>query len=384
MSSTGKKNTKLWRIWSMFLKELRMIQNDRFALLLVFALPGLIMGTMYFAINQGNIGQAVDGSGKNDGAMVLGVVDADPTDTFPNEDLSENFTLYLSRNPDLIVIIYETEEDALAALYDDIIDAYAVLPYGFEGNITGDIPSFVDIHISSTNIQSQATIFSSFSSVVTDFRYDHGWIKGEIAFERVGEFEPKGDRMAASFGVFLLVFSVFVAVSATAAQAIVGDVPLNRMLLTPATKMEAILAKILAYFTIGMLQAAFLIYSWKYLFEIQPNTGDETLFAIMGLMSISGAALGVLISTLVSTRLQANQSFLFILFGSMIVGTGFMDVGVIDEIYPLNLGRVMVIDTAFKGIPLFDFMSEIIIIFIFTGILIIMAWLIFSKRRSLA
>jgi len=73
-----------------------MIRNDRFALLLVFALPGLIMGTMYFAINQGSIGQAIDGTtGKNADAMVLGVVDADPTDTFPNEDLSENFTLYL-------------------------------------------------------------------------------------------------------------------------------------------------------------------------------------------------------------------------------------------------------------------------------------------------
>ena len=385
MSSIGKKNTKLWRIWSMFLKEIHMIRNDRFALLLVFALPGLIMGTMYFAINQGSIGQAIDGTtGKNADAMVLGVVDADPTDTFPNEDLSENFTLYLSRNPGLIVLMYENEEDALSALYQDIIDAYAVIPYGFEGNITGDIPAFVDIHISSTNIQSQATIFSEFSSVVNQFRFDHGWIKGEISSERVGEFEPEGDRMAASFGVFLLVFSVFVAVSATAAQAIVGDVPLSRMLLTPATKMEAILAKTLAYFTIGMLQAVFLIYSWKYLFEIRPNTGDETLFAIMALMSISGAALGVLISTLVSTRLQANQSFLFILFGSMIVGTGFMDVGIIDEIYPLNLGRVMVIDTAFKGIPFFDFLSEIIMILAFTGIMILLSWLIFSKRTSLA
>jgi len=369
----------------MFLKEIHMIRNDRFALLLVFALPGLIMGTMYFAINQGSIGQAIDGTtGKNADAMVLGVVDADPTDTFPNEDLSENFTLYLSRNPGLIVLMYENEEDALSALYQDIIDAYAVIPYGFEGNITGDIPAFVDIHISSTNIQSQATIFSEFSSVVNQFRFDHGWIKGEISSERVGEFEPEGDRMAASFGVFLLVFSVFVAVSATAAQAIVGDVPLSRMLLTPATKMEAILAKTLAYFTIGMLQAVFLIYSWKYLFEIRPNTGDETLFAIMALMSISGAALGVLISTLVSTRLQANQSFLFILFGSMIVGTGFMDVGIIDEIYPLNLGRVMVIDTAFKGIPFFDFLSEIIMILAFTGIMILLSWLIFSKRTSLA
>ncbi|MHA1928756.1 MAG: ABC transporter permease [Candidatus Thorarchaeota archaeon] len=386
MSSAGtKKNSKIWRIWSMFLKEIRMIRNDKFALLLVFALPGMIMGTMYFAINQGSIGVVISGdTGKSADALVLGVVDLDPTDTFPNEDLSESFILYLDENPNFIIIQYELEEDALEALYQDILAAYAVIPYGFEGNITGDIPAFVDIHISSTNFQSQATVFSEFQSVVESFRSDHGWIKGEVVSERVGEFEPEGDRMAASFGVFLLVFSVFVAVASTAAQAIVGDVPLNRMLLTPATKMEAILAKTLAYFAIGMVQSVFLIYLWKILFGIVPNTGDETLFLIMGLMSISGAALGVLISTMVTTRLQANQSFLFLLFGSMIVGTGFIDVGIFDELYPLNLGRVMVIDTAFKGITIWNFTREMMLILGLTVVLILIAWLIFSKKQSLA
>lgn len=369
----------------MFLKEIRMIRNDKFALLLVFALPGMIMGTMYFAINQSSIGLVISGeTGKSEDALYLGVVDLDPTDTFPNEDLSENFTQYLANSPNFIVIQYELEEDALNALYQDIVAAYAVIHYGFEGNITGDIPAFVDIHISSTNIQSQATVFTEFQSVVEAFRSDHGWIKGEVVSQRIGEFEPQGDRMAASFGVFLLVFSVFVAVASTAAQAIVGDIPLNRMLLTPATKMEAILAKILAYFVIGMVQAVFLIYLWKFLFEITPNTGDETLFIIMGLMSISGAALGVLISTMVTTRLQANQSFLFLLFGSMIVGTGFIDVGVIDEIYPLNLGRVMIIDTAFKGISIWNFTREMLLILSMTFILILIAWGIFSKKQALA
>ncbi len=262
MAKTGEKmkNSKVRRIWSMLLKELRLISNDKFALLLVFALPTMIMGTMWIATNEGTIGSRITGeSGKSPDALVLGVVDQDPTNTFPEQDLSANFTWYLTESPDFIVITYDNETEALNALYQDTIDAYAILPYGFEGNITGDIPAFVPIHISSTEFQSQATIFSAFSKVVQEFRYDHGWVKGEIAANIIREFEPQGDYTAATFGVFMIVFSVFIAVAATAAQAIVGDIPLNRMLLTPATKMEAILAKVLAYFLVGVIQAQFLL-----------------------------------------------------------------------------------------------------------------------------
>jgi len=384
LSGAERKNTKIWRIRSMFLKELRLIQNDRFALLMIFVLPGMIMGTMYIAINQGSAQYVSPDSGKSPDAIVLGVVDLDPTDTYPGEDLSANFTLYLSQSPDLIVVTYETEEEALEALYRDEVDAYAVIRYGFEGNITNDVPAFVDVHISSTNFKSQSAVFSAFSDVVTKFRSDHGWIKGEVRLQEVREFQPTGNYNAATFGVFLLVFSVFIAVAATAAQAIVGDIPLSRMLLTPATKMEAIIAKWLAYFVLGMIQAQFLLLLWMGLFGIVPNTDYLTLNVVLGLMSISGSALGILISTLVSTRLQANQSFLFLLFGSMILGTGYLDVGPIDDVFPLNLGRKMIIDTAFKGVSLLAYRDQILLIFEITFGLLLFSWLIFSKKRVLA
>ena len=384
MSKTKKnKNTKLWRIRSMFIKELQLIQNDRFALLLVFVLPTMIMGTMYLAINQGQFDTTTP-SGKNADALTIGVVDEDPTNTFPNEDLSHNFTLYLENSSDMIVILYNNEKDALNALYYDVVDAYAVIPYGFEGNITGDIPSFVPVHISSTNFDTQAAVFSAFNNVVTKFRADHGWIKGEVRLDEVQEWKPTGDYMAATFGVFMLVFAVFIATAATAAQAIVGDIPLSRMLLTPATKMEAIVAKTLAYFVVGMLQTQFLLILWLSLFGIVPNTDYLTLNIVLGLMSLSGSAFGVFISTLCKTRLQANQSFLFLLFSSFIVGTGFMDVGIVDQYYPLNLGRVMIIDTAFKGVSIWSFTNDIINIGIFSLAMLILAYIVFIRRTTLA
>jgi hypothetical protein len=368
----------------MFLKELKLIQNDKFALLLVFVLPTMIMFTMYAVTNQAAIGISPE-TGKNEDAIRLGIVDIDPTNTFPGQDLSENFTWYLSTSPNFIATIYETEVEALDALYFDRIQAYAVIPYGFEGNITGDIPAFVDIHISSTDFQSQSSVFSTFNRVVQDFRKDHEWVKGEISNEMFAEFQPPGaGGFEATFGVFMIVFAVFIAVAATAAQAIVGDVPLNRMLLTPASKMEAILAKVCAYFMVGMLQAQFLLILWQVLFSIDVWAQYLTMNVVLALMSLSGSALGVVISTVVTTRLQANQSFLFLLFGSTIVGTGFMDVGLVDDYFPLNLGRIMMADTAFKGVALAEFTNDIIIILELSFALILIAWIIFARRTTLA
>jgi len=370
----------------MFLKEINLIKNDKYALLLVFVLPGMIMGTMFVAIEQGEAGQMMgDSSDDASGdALLVGVVDVDPTDTYPGQDLSENFTWYLQESSSLIVTMYDTEEAALDALYRDAVDAYVVIPYGFEGNISGDIPAFVQIHISSTNFDKQSAVYTAFSQTIVSFRSDHGWIKGEVRMKNVREFEPEGNYSAATFGVFLLVFASFIATAATAAQAIVGDIPLNRMLLTPATKLEAILSKTLAYFTVGMIQAQFLFALWMGLFGIVPNTDYLTLNAVLALMAFSGSALGVFISTLCNTRLQANQSFLLLLFSSFIVGTGFMDVGIVDEYYPLNLGRVMLFDTAFKGLPIAYFTPEIIRVLIFSSAMLLLAYIVFMNRQTLA
>ena len=370
----------------MFLKELRLISNDKFALLLVFVLPTMIMGTMYVAINQGNtIGRSSVDPTKNSDALKLGLVDLDTTDTYPDQDLSKNFTWYLFTSPDFIVTIYNTEAAARNALYFDEIDVYAVLPKGFEGNITNDVGAFVTIHISSTDFDTQTTVYSKFNNVVQKFRVDHDWVKGEINPRMFPEFQPPGSSgFSATFGIFMIVFAVFIAVSATAAQAIVGDIPLNRMLLTPATKMEAILAKVFAYFIVGMLQAQFLLVLWMTLFNINLWSHYLDLNIILGLMSLSGSGLGVLISTIVTTRLQANQSLLFLLFGSVIVGSGFMDVGLLDDYFPLNLGRSMMVDVGFKNIALSEFTGSINIILELTIALILIAWFIFTRKSTLA
>ena len=61
-----------------------------------------------------------------------------------------------------------------------------------------------------------------------------------------------------------------------------------------------------------------------------------------------------------------------------------MDVGIIDKVFPLNLGRVMIIDTAFKGISIFEFGQQIFLILAVSLAFMLLAWGIFTKRTTLA
>jgi hypothetical protein len=61
-----------------------------------------------------------------------------------------------------------------------------------------------------------------------------------------------------------------------------------------------------------------------------------------------------------------------------------MDVGLVDDYFPLNLGRIMMTDTAFKGVDILEFVDEINIIIIMSLIFLFIAWLIFVRKTTLA
>jgi hypothetical protein len=72
------------------------------------------------------------------------------------------------------------------------------------------------------------------------------------------------------------------------------------------------------------------------------------------------------------------------MFGTTIIGTGFLDVGLIDDVFPVNLGRVMMVDIAFKNIAITEFLGDMYLILILSLAFILISWLIFVKKTTLA
>ncbi|MHA2407642.1 MAG: ABC transporter permease [Candidatus Ranarchaeia archaeon] len=387
------------RIGSMITKEISAIRKDVTAMVLLIVFPGLIIGTLYLAINapsadvgppQGESDTPSDSSTDpafsigSDRWIRIGVIDLDISDAWPDEDLSKNFTATLDDLEKTIVYIYRNETEALDDLFWGFIDGFIIIPNGFEGNLSSNIPAFIHVHSPAGTLlgryfgaASQKVLIAS-----TEFRIEHGWLRSDIFTDTVIEFDAEGDPNALDFGAFILAFVILFIISMIASQSIVGDVPLRRMLLTPAGKFEVILAKLLAHFIIGVLEGEALLVIWMVVFEVVPNAGFETLSIIMCLLALVGSALGVAISSLASTRLQANQMFLMVLFASFILSGIIFDVGVISEWMPMNLGVDMLGESIFRGTPILYQLDPTFKILTESAGLTLFATLILWRRRS--
>jgi ABC-2 type transport system permease protein len=281
------------------------------------------------------------------------------------------------------VIMYDTEEEAWQDLYEGLIDAYIVIPDGFEANLTINEPTYVEVHIDATDLFSGASIQGAVQGATILFRVEKLWIRSEVFPNMIQEFAPPGGYVESVFGAFIIVFSSYLGIAMTAAQSIVGDTPLRRMLLTPTNRLEVIVAKVLGYLIIGFLQSLLLITLWVIWFGLALNTDFLTLVLIMSLIALTGSTTGLLISSVASTRLQANQMFLFVLFATIILSGFFIDVGIIDELLPMNQGMTLLLDTTLKGLTFLDGWVEILKLVGFTVGAILAATFIFSKKPTL-
>ena len=386
------------RIRNMVAKELRLIVKDKVALLLIFLLPAALIGMLWWvtdmsdmgSLNLGGTGDTGGTSGDNEtssgglfggGDIVIGLIDLDTTRTYEGEDLSTNFTKYLNQSAELI--IYNSTDEAFQDLYDGVIQGYVIIPDGFEANLTINEPTYIEVHVDGTDFITEASVQGVIQAATIMFRASKLWIRSEVFPGIVIEFAPQGGYLVSVFGGFIVIFSSYLGIAMTSAQSIVGDTPLRRMLLTPTNRLEVVVAKVIGYVIIGFFQSLLLITLWVLAFDLNLNTSFLALVVIMSLSSLTGSSTGILISAVSNTRLQANQMFLFVLFGTLILSGFFIDVGALDQILPMNQGLQLLTNTAFKGLSLLQVMDKILTLLGFSVLAILAATFVFARKPTL-
>ncbi|TFG29287.1 ABC transporter permease [Candidatus Thorarchaeota archaeon] len=395
------------RIRNMVAKELRLIIKDKVAILLIFLLPAVLIGMLWYVTDSSGMGGLDLGGGMgggigggddttndttttqpgdlnettSDDGIILGIVDLDNSHTY-EYDLSENLTAYFEMLVDEIVVFNNTA-DAYRALYETTIDVYVVIPDGFEANLTINEPTYIEVHYDGNDFLGSSTYSGIIQGATILFRVSKLWIRSEVFPGMVIEFTPGGGFLEAIFGGFIVIFSSYLGIAMTSAQSIVGDEPLRRMLLTPTNRLEVIVAKVIGYVIIGFLQSLLLVTLWVMAFSLELSTSFFSLVIIMSLSALTGSATGILISAVANTRLQANQMFLFVLFATLILSGFFIDVGALNDILPMNQGNALLIDTAFKGLSLLQVLDRILTLCAFTVFAILAATFIFARKPTL-
>lgn len=161
---------------------------------------------------------------------------------------------------------------------------------------------------------------------------------------------------------------------------------LELLITTPVHSLELMVAKIIPYIFVGLLQVCIILGLGHYIFAV-PINGSLTQILFGTLLFISASlTLGLLISTVAQTQLQAMQMTIFILLPSILL-SGFMfpyeampvAAQWISEILPATHFMRMIRGIVLRGADLMDLWRDALWLFGFTLIGIIVASMRFKK-----
>lgn len=162
---------------------------------------------------------------------------------------------------------------------------------------------------------------------------------------------------------------------------------LEMLITTPVKTPELMLAKIMPYVLIGLIQVSLVLLLGHFLFEVPMRGNLLDTYIVTLFFIITNLALGLVISTLVSTQFQAMQLSFFVLLPSILL-SGFMfpfagmprPAQIIAEALPLTHFIRLIRGVILRGASLQELAIELMILGIFIVVFMSLAIMRFSKR----
>jgi hypothetical protein len=357
----------LSRVWSLFRNEIEALLKDRQSLLIVFLLPIVVMIPFWTPPGQEDKGLANQIS-LSQITNPFGVLNLDTTRDWhianPNstEVLSVNFTAIFMQYAGYNSTDLESYDQGIKLLQDGVIPGFLVIPDGFEHKVTLHIKASVTMVTDATKIETSATLTAGMEIAIAIFKVTHGLIRDQIFPISFQTYQAHSSLFEA--GPFIFSILIFGSGLLLASQCIVGDEPLRRTLLTPAGKLEVIFAKTMAYSAIHAVQIQLLMVLAMFFFNLPIYGNFYVPFTMLFLVALDGVMIGMFISVLAKTRLQANQSFLLV-FVIFLLSLLFIASPMINNWMPMYQGMNGFDSYAYKGFdfsmkpwPLFAMLTE--------------------------
>jgi ABC-2 type transport system permease protein len=162
---------------------------------------------------------------------------------------------------------------------------------------------------------------------------------------------------------------------------------LELLITTPIRSWELMLAKILPYVVIGLLQVTLVLLLGKLLFDVPLRGMLLNVFWVSLMFIVANLALGLVVSTIAQTQFQAMQMTFFILLPSILL-SGFMfpfdgmpePAQWIAEVLPMTHFMRLIRGVVLRGADLADLAGELAILGIFIVVAMSVAAARFRKR----
>ncbi len=162
---------------------------------------------------------------------------------------------------------------------------------------------------------------------------------------------------------------------------------LELLITTPVKTPELMLAKIIPYVAIGLIQVSLVLLLGHFLFQVPLNGSLLDVYIVTLVFIIANLALGLLISTVVVNQFQAMQLAFFVLLPSILL-SGFMfpfagmpvPAQIIAEGLPLTHYIRLIRGVVLRGADLHELAGELLILGLFVLVFMGLAVKRFSKR----
>jgi len=162
---------------------------------------------------------------------------------------------------------------------------------------------------------------------------------------------------------------------------------LELLITTPVRTSELMLAKILPYIGIGLIQVSLVLTVGHLLFHVPLRGSLLDAYAVCLVFIIANLSLGLMISTIARSQFQAMQLTFFILLPSILL-SGFMFpfagmprlAQIIAEVLPMTHFMRLIRGVVLRGASLSDLASELFVLGVFIVVAMTFAVLRFAKR----
>jgi len=159
------------------------------------------------------------------------------------------------------------------------------------------------------------------------------------------------------------------------------------LIATPLSVIALMVGKVLPYIGIGLIQASLVLGLGHWVFGVPINGSVLDIFVATLLFIAASLTLGLVISTIAQTQLQAMQMSIFVFMPSVLL-TGFMFpfAGMpqfaqwIAQVLPLTHYLRLIRGVVLRGASLGDMLIEVIVLLVFTALTLMIATLRFNKR----
>ncbi len=370
------------RIWNLIMKEFGRIKSDRKGLIMLFVFPLLTVIIFGFSSGGGyEIFYPVGIINQDSGGHGHNMVDA-----FYQSSATMDVVFNCTAN---VTEFQETFEEAYQYLKDDIIELIIIIPEYFSEMVDNGSNPIVIVYVdASSSLTSQNDLYLALTEPFLQFKVIEGNLNGTVVMMPYIEYDiPIGWNQILNYMAAIMLPLIILATSMNVTSlSVVTELPLPRLLLTPAGKRDILLAKFIGYSLITVIQVLTVFFT-GIAFGLYIAGSPLNLLIVLLLAGLCGVSLGLLVSTFCTTEAQANQLFIGLFIFLTLFSGAFIPIsdmpaafGIIAKALPFAHILPLYENIALRGFGL-EFVNHVVPLLIFCVVLVILSILIFHLRK---